>query len=413
MQPFTQKRGADFLEPSCMTAMTVMARFAPCSTLTRHLLFELCNTFLASLAAFVLLFIFELLIETSRHHNLGLDVSLRLVPFILPRALSHAISAAWLLAVCRVYGSMAASNEFHAVKAMGISPLQVFAPALVIGALLAVPSLWFSDVGSSWGLSGQQERIVESASDVAYGMLRSEKAYGTKDVSLAVKQVEGRSLIKPIVLYSPRDEEPVVAVAEVGELDTDLPRKEIRFRLTNGTITDGAGCKLLRFPDSIVLRLSICSLSGIKCREYLTLRQLPAAIANQREKIRQTEAALARQEDGQANEGQPTAEAEELRRQLAGQRRQLSRWMRDGQRRYSHAFCCLSFTVLGLPLSVLLRGKDTPTIFFFAFLPILAFFYPFDIFCSKSNDLPPCSFWLSHAVLVIAGVVLFRRVWKH
>ncbi len=392
-----------------MTARTAMPWFVPCCSLTSHLLIELCTTFLAGLTAFVLLFTFELLIETSRHHHLGLDVSLRLLPFILPRALSHAISAAWLLAVCRVYGTMAASNELQAVKAMGISPIRVFSPALTGAALLAVPSLWLADVGCSWGLAGQQQRIVESASDVAYGMLRSEKAYGTNELSLAVKQVEGRSLIKPIVLYSPRDREPVVAVAEVGELDTDLPQKEIRFRLTNGTISDGEGSNVVRFPNSVVLRLSLGSASAIKLREYLTLQQLPGAVASLREKIRGTEAELARR----AGAGQPNAEAEALRPRLAGQRRQLSRWLRDGQRRYSLAFCCVSFTFLGLPLSVLLRGKDTPTIFFFAFLPVLAFYYPFDIFCSKSDGLPVCSFWLSHAVLMLTGVCLFRKVWKH
>ena len=50
------------------------------------------------------------------------------------------------------------------------------------------------------------------------------------------------------------------------------------------------------------------------------------------------------------------------------------------------------------------------TLFFLAFLPVVLFFYPCEMFCAKNDGLPHYSLWSCQAVLIRAG--LRFRIWK-
>ena len=385
------------------------------SALTRSVLLELGKTFLTSLVVITSLVIVILLGEVNLQYDLGVGTCFRLMPFVLPRALAYAVSAAWMFAVCTVFGSMAASNELLALKAAGISPFRLVRPALVFAAGLTFPTIWLMDVANSRAKDGIQQVVIESAPDIAFRSLRSTGSFRSKNLSLAVTDVQGQKLIQPTVLFYPSGEDcHLTAMAELAELECDPRQQQGCLRLVNGTATNNAGYTL-RFSDAVAFPVSFGDLNRNAIFQHYTLQELPGAIAVQRRRVHQLEALLERNTAG-ASTPERTAARERtqpLCQQLAEERYSLFRLKCFQHRRCSQGFCCLSFTIFGWPLAVLLRRKNIVTTFFLSFLPILLFFYPMEFQLARMSSLPPGSLWLCHVILILAGLCLFCRVWKH
>src|SRR5271156_1358273 len=142
------------------------------------------------------------------------------LPFLLPYAVRTAMQGALLFAVCTVYGRMAATNEIVAVKSMGISPMKLVWPTVWLVALpLSLVCVCLDDLGATWGATGIDYVIVHSTDEVAYGMLRTHRSFSKKHFAIAVKGVEGRTLIRPTLTYEPPEESHVVTItAADGEL---------------------------------------------------------------------------------------------------------------------------------------------------------------------------------------------------
>lgn len=381
--------------------------------LTRFILRELCKTFGIALSALTFLLIGFLLAEAKIEYGLGPSTSMRLVPFVLPRALAYSLSAAWLLSVVIVYGSMSMSNELLAISASGISPLRPLRTAFAFAALLTIPAIWLMDLGNSWGKDGIHRVVFESATDIAYRRLRADKSFSSKYLSVWVKGIEGHEMIDPTILFSPSGKVQFSARAELGTLDLDAHERELVVQLSNGLATT-RNDESLRFPDDLTLRIPLRDAIGMDIGQNYTLRQLPAKIESQTQWVNQLEHQNMRRKANLAIAGD-TKRAEderELEEQLEGERFNLFRLRCFQHRRISQGFCCFSFTIFGLPLAILLRGRDLTSRFFFSYLPIIMFFYPFEFRLARMSSLPPYTVWSCHMVLIIGGIFLLRKVWK-
>jgi lipopolysaccharide export LptBFGC system permease protein LptF len=381
--------------------------------LTRFILRELCKTFGIALSALTFLLIGFLLAEAKIEYGLGPSTSMQLVPFVLPRALAYSLSAAWLLSVVIVYGSMSMSNELLAISASGISPLRPLKTAFAFAALLTIPAIWLMDLGNSWGKDGIHRVVFESATDIAYRRLRADKSFSSKYLSVWVKGNEGHELIEPTILFSPSGKVQFSARAEVGTLDLDAHERELVVQLSNGLATT-QNDESLRFPDDLTLRIPLRDAIGIDFGQNYTLRQLPAKIESQAQRVQQLEQQNLRQKADLAiaADTKHADDRRELEKQLEGERFNLFRLRCFQHRRISQGFCCFSFTIFGLPLAILLRGRDLTSRFFLSYLPIIMFFYPFEFRLARMSSLPPYTIWACHAVLIVGGIFLLRRVWK-
>jgi lipopolysaccharide export LptBFGC system permease protein LptF len=381
--------------------------------LTRFILRELCKTFGIALSALTFLLIGFLLAEAKIEYGLGPSTSMQLVPFVLPRALAYSLSAAWLLSVVIVYGSMSMSNELLAISASGISPLRPLKTAFAFAALLTIPAIWLMDLGNSWGKDGIHRVVFESAADIAYRRLRADKSFSSKHLSVWVKGIEGHELIEPTILFSPSGKVQFSARAEVGTLDLDEHERELVVQLSNGLATT-QNDESLRFPDDLTLRIPLRDAIGIDFGQNYTLRQLPAKIESQAQRVQQLEQQNLRQKADLAiaADTKHADDRRELEKQLEGERFNLFRLRCFQHRRISQGFCCFSFTIFGLPLAILLRGRDLTSRFFLSYLPIIMFFYPFEFRLARMSSLPPYTIWACHAVLIVGGIFLLRRVWK-
>ena len=105
-----------------------------------------------------------------------------------------AVPGTILFAVSIVYGRMSASNEIVALKSLGISPMVVIWPALAMAVLLSFATVWLNDLAMSWGFYGVQRVVIDSAEEIAYSKLRSQKTFKSDAFEVTVKDVVGRQL---------------------------------------------------------------------------------------------------------------------------------------------------------------------------------------------------------------------------
>ena len=165
-------------------------------TLSRHVLYELLKVFLLSLTGLTAIWLVGGVVKEGLAQGVPVTHVAALVPYVLPDVLRFTIPVTMLLAATWVYGRMAGFNELIAVKSLGISPLEVLMPALVLGFLLSLVACWLNDVAVSWGRWGIQREVTSALGEIALNMLRTQQSYQFPGrFAISVKDVDGDRLV--------------------------------------------------------------------------------------------------------------------------------------------------------------------------------------------------------------------------
>ncbi len=116
------------------------------------------------------------------------------------------MQAAALFAACSVFGRLSAGNEILALSSLGVSPLEGHSaghravaldePALASGCTTS------ANRGDKRGFT---RSCVNSAETIAYRYLRTKHAYTKGSVTLNVKTVDGKKLIRPMLIMERSD----------------------------------------------------------------------------------------------------------------------------------------------------------------------------------------------------------------
>jgi lipopolysaccharide export system permease protein len=152
----------------------------------------------------------------------------------------------------------------------------------------------------------------------------------------------------------------------------------------------------------------------------LPLREIPEAMREQRQQIRQFEESQV----AEAAFAMITGELDELSEPAWEQRRHtldaaavhLNRLHTEPWRRWASGFSCLCFVCVGAPLAIWLRHADFMSNFGLCFFPVLFGYYPLFMTAlegAKGGSLPPFSVWLGNLICVAIGVWLTRKVLRH
>jgi len=397
-----------------------------------------------------------------------------MLPFLLPGVVRTAMQGATLLAVCLVYGRMAAKNELLALSASGLSLMGIIWPVLFLSVPMSLSCVWLEDVSSTWGENGFRRKVCEFAVDVAYRRLQSEKAFKASDYQLTVTEVRGRTLIRPSLTRSSSDPKQCVEIhAEFGRIEIDRETGNLVVDLQYGTCSTGDVGRLSftdRFRHTIPLtwkQSHATSLQRIHEQERLVAEL--AANLESRNRIGDeprliplpptedeldgvTAIAAWPQDDRQRATGEridwralddsvrvvPTAaalatndvldsaealgvrsadddraaadKAEELLREERGElfwRHSL--W----HQKWANSFCCLTFTLVGIPMAVFLRRSDPLSSFIACFLPILAIYQPLQYFgmaFSARGLMSPLWLHGNNVFLTVFGLAAMYRV---
>ena len=381
-------------------------------------------TFLLALAALTLMMIVVGVVREAAMQSLPLTQVVRLIPYILPDALRIAVPVTLLLAATSVYGRMSGANEVVAAKALGISPMAILRPTFIAAFLLSLVTVWLNDLAVSWGRNGMQRVVVEAVEEIAYSMLRAQKSYSSPSFAINVRQVEGRTLLRPTLSLQARDDNPAVTItAEEAELQSDHAAGVLKIILRNGTLTV-ADKVTVRFPDVYEQEVQLRDASRAKnisgLPSWEALRAIPGQIAEQKETVEQLEKEMAARAAYQMLCGDfqdlTDREWQARARHLMLAQGRLYRLQTEPHRRWSAGFSCLCFAWVGAPMAIRLRKSEFLTTFFICFAPILVVYYPllaYGVDGAKSGTVPPCAVWAGNVLLLCWGAWLLRKVIRY
>jgi lipopolysaccharide export system permease protein len=381
--------------------------------LTRYVLTELLQVFLVTLTALTLFMLIVGLVKEAQQQGLGLLQILMLVPYVLPEAMRFAVPGTMLFAVASVFGRLSANNEITALKAAGVTPMAAIWPAVGLALVVSFVSVWLNDVAVTWGRDGVRRVVVNSVEQIIYGRLRQQRSYSTSQLSINVKGVDGRKLIRPTLSFqSGGSDKPATISASEAELQADPAKNALIVTFRDGTLH--MGDVKASFPDTIVREVPLDAVSrkGVTSRSpsEIAMADFATARVAQGEKIRQVEQMAAGKIamgmlNGRLEWTAPWA-TESERQQIKHERRMLSRIVVEPWRRWANGFSALC------PMAIRMRNADFLTSFFLCFLPILVVYYPvfmLGVDGAKDGRLPPAAAWLGNLLIAVWGWWLLRR----
>jgi lipopolysaccharide export system permease protein len=388
--------------------------------LSRYVLGELLQVFLVSLAALTLFMLVVGLVKEAQQQGLGALQILALIPYVLPEAMRFAVPGTMLFAVASVFGRMSAANEITALKAAGISPLAAIWPVAALAVVVSLFSVWLNDVAVSWGRDGVRRVVIGSLEEIIYGRLRQQRSYSTSQLSINVKGVEGRRLIRPTLSFQPGGTSPPVTIsAAEAALRADARAGTLTITLRDGTVLVGE--TKAEFPHTIERVVPLDAVSrkgtGAASPSELAMAEFPRARAEQLARIDQCEQVAAGRIalgilSGRMEQTVPAA-VEPDRQQAAAARSRLYRIVMEPWRRWANGFSCLCFVLVGAPMAIRMRNADFLTSFFLCFLPILLVYYPvlmLGVSRVKSGSLPAPAVWMGNILVMLWGAWLLRSV---
>lgn len=387
----------------------------------RYIMSELLKVFIVSLSVLTLIIILVGLVREARDQGLEPAQVVRLIPYILPDALRYTMPATILLAACMVYGRLSNANEITALKSAGISPISVLWPVMILSFLLSLSTVWLNDAAVSWGRDGIRRVVIESVEEIAYSMLRTQRSYSSKHVTILVKRVEGKRLIQPVISFISKGKSATMT-AEEAELRGEPDKALFTIICRNGML-DVEGRGRILFPNDVLERSVPLEQGQDELQDhpsYKPMNQLPGAIRAQYKEMDSMQDEWAAKAAVGMLTGDERAlltnewKTEETLFKLAQQR--LFRLQTESYRRWSNGFSCLCFVLVGAPLAVRLRNADFLSTFFACFLPILVVYYPLLVFGvdqAKVGRVWPSTVWLGNVVLLAVAVPLFLRVRRY
>jgi lipopolysaccharide export system permease protein len=388
--------------------------------LPRYVLIELLKVFAVTVTSLTTLMMLVGVAKEAIEQGLGLVQVLQMLPYILPNALLFALPGSTLFAVSIVYGRMSGANEIVAIKSLGINPMTMLWPALILAFLLSLVCVWLNDVSVSWGFNNMQRVAIEAIDDIAYGMLRTQKSFGTNRFTINVKRVDDRKLIKPVITFNASGTTPPYTItAQEGELRCDTQRKVLVIAFEQGLV-QAAGQASYHFNHE-EREISLQDASGKQETKHhpahVAMKDVPGEIRWQQNEInitRQDMSARAAYAMAMGDFAELTQKHwDEEQKNLEFLEGQLSRFYTEPPRRWANGFSCLFFVLIGAPMAIRLRNSDVFTSFFACFLPILVVYYPLLIYGvdqAKDGNLPTYSVWMGNVILAVWGIWLMRRV---
>src|SRR3954471_12266091 len=168
--------------------------------LTRYVLFDLMKVFLLTLTGLTLLIFIVLIGKEAVDKGIGLGVLLQIIPYMLPQAMQFAVPGTMLLATTSIYGRIASYNEIVAIKSLGISPMVLVWPSIILATLVSFVAVVVNDIAVSWGTMGVRRVAIASIEEVAYSQLKMRHNYNLGKANITVREVDGHRLISPTLI---------------------------------------------------------------------------------------------------------------------------------------------------------------------------------------------------------------------
>ena len=400
-------------------------------TIDRYILRQLISvTFLGVLSLTMLLLLGQLfkelhtlLVESGAPPTIVIDFILQVIPF----SLTFSVPWGFLTAVLLVYGRLAADNELTSMRMAGLSLWRLSAPAIGMGIALSALCYYINIEVAPKGKNAMSDLVLKAAMNNPRNLLNSGQTVTKLDkVQLYIEQRDGDNLLGLHVYPISRDagmgsdfDAIHAESATIGEFD--LKTRLLQLTLKNARI-ERSGGSLTDMPAIAVMPLRI----HIPIREQRKLKsnrftnsEISYVLEHIETTLQLDIKELELYEDkASTNPVFPCAQQlwAEVRKDVnyynSGFNNKKNRlaFETEGVQRASFACACIVFSLIGVPLAITARRKDTSTGFAIGILVAAVYFMAL-VFCElsrKSSGITP------YIVLWLPNVLCAAyAIWQH
>ncbi len=390
--------------------------------LHRTILIDLIKIFSIALVALTGLILLAGLITEAMKNGLGPMQVLAALPLLLPSMLPYTVPATTLFATCIVYGRLAADNEILAVKAAGAHIIHVVWPALILGTAAGGATMLLSMDAIPYSHYLLRTQVVGDAEDFLYAMLRKDGCirHPKLNFEIDVRNLQGHDMLD--MDFQRRGPHGIgydmTAHARKAILSVDSINKQILLDMRQCDFVQANGTR--GFFESHIWPLELpgdfdgCVKARATDMVWCELGVNRRLLEQEKQKVsREIDAHAAVIRQGHA----PPTFAEHVRHKinernvLTGQIRAIDT---EVHMRPSWAIGCLCFALVGCPVGIWFGKSDYLSAFITCFLPIVTCYYPL-MFCminlTRAGKLLPClGMYNANALVLLAGIVMFRRL---
>ncbi len=357
----------------------------------------------------------------------GLPVAVvgQILIYTLPLILSYTAPMAILVAIVMTFGRAAQDNEILALKTSGLPFVSIMRTPFMITAVFMLLLVFFNN----YVLPESNHRVRNLMLDVTRKRpaVRLPEGIFTNDFPgytiYIGKKDERHSRIYDVTIYNARDG--MLVTAPKGELKSFEEENILRFTLYNGELhqlVDSVTYQRTHF-DKQILNMKLDTELVRKERTYrgeneLNIGGLEEKINEHQQKVldlrndidRIGKKAIKNYVRGNiANLDRAIFEIERKVRTLDGTTRKLARYQVSFYKKFSLAFACLVFVIIGAPLGYLFRRGGIAGIL--AGVMLFSSYYILVIageeFADRRNFSAFWGMWLPNIILFVIGIYLF------
>ena len=399
-------------------------------TIDRYILKQLISvTFLGVLSLTMLLLLGQLfkelhalLVESGAPPTIVIDFILQVIPF----SLTFSIPWGFLTAVLLVYGRLAADNELTSMRMAGLSLWRLSVPAIGLGVALSALCYYINIEVAPKGKNAMSDLVMRAAMDNPRNLLNSGQSVTKLDkVQLYIEHREGDELkglhVYPIAKGAGMGSDFDAIHAEsaiIGEFDLktrllQLTLKNARIERSGAALTDMAAIGVMPLRIHIPIR----DQRKLKPNRF-TNSEISYVLDHIQTTLQLDMKKLELYEDNSTVKPTfPCADQlwAEVRKDVnyynaMKQKKNVLAFQTEGVQRASFACACIVFSLIGVPLAITARRKDTSTGFALGIIVAAVYFVAL-VFCElsrKSSGITP------YIVLWLPNVICAAyAIWQH
>lgn len=210
----------------------------------KYIVFELLPAFVIGLGAFVFILVMFQSFKLSEYiivHGAKLEMMVKLVFFMTFGYLPILFPIALLFAILMTYGRMSGDSEIVAMKALGLTPIHLLTPALILGVLTTFLSLQTAFRLAPWG-HRELDKMIETLAQTRPASAIREGVFAEEFFNLVIyaNKVDSKSgSLQQVFIYDERDpKSPLTIIANEGAIinSNTLAGQHAYLRLIKGNM---------------------------------------------------------------------------------------------------------------------------------------------------------------------------------
>lgn len=365
-----------------------------------------------------------LLVESGAPPSIVFDFIIRVVPF----SLTFSVPWGFLTAVLLVYGRLAADNELTGMRMAGLSLMRLSMPAIGLGIALSTLCYYINIEVAPRGKQAMSELVLTAAMDNPRNLLNSSQSATKLDkVQLYIEAREGDEL-RGLHIYPTSDDDTLqsgggfssvhASSARIGSFDTktrmlELTLENAVIERSQGGVTDlprlGRMPLKVHIPIRTRRKLKPNRFTNSEIAEVLRHLEIIRTVANVDMK-RYAKAASLHPTFPCADSLWAEAIKDADYHNILMDQKNERAFRTEGVQRASFACACIVFSLLGVPLAITARRKDTSTGFALGIM-VAALYFLALVLCEisrKSAGITP------YIVLWLPNILCAAfAIWQH